>query len=104
MLDGCDALILECNHDTDMLAEGPYPASLKERVGGRLGHLNNEQAAGILGDMDSSSLQYLVAAHLSDKNNTAYLARDALTNALGCEQQDIQVACQEMGLGWCVIR
>lgn len=103
MLDGCDALILECNHDVDMLAEGPYPPSLKERVGGRLGHLNNEQAAGILEDMDTSSLQYLIAAHISDKNNTEYLARDALMASLGCNDQDIHIACQENGLDWCNI-
>lgn len=103
MLDGCDALILECNHDVDMLAEGPYPASLKERVGGRLGHLSNEQAAGILEDIDTGDLQYLVAAHLSDKNNSEGLARDALVAAMGCDGDDVQIACQDNGLGWCEI-
>ena len=44
-LQECDALMLECNHDTDMLAHGPYPPSLQARVGGKLGHLNNQQAA-----------------------------------------------------------
>ncbi len=103
MLDGCDALVLECNHDVDMLAEGPYPPSLKQRVAGRLGHLSNDQAAEILLEMDTDNLQYLVAAHLSDKNNTEQLAREAITAALSCKTDEIHVACQENGLHWCEI-
>jgi phosphoribosyl 1,2-cyclic phosphodiesterase len=48
-LSGCDALVLECNHDTDMLAKGEYPYHLKQRVGGRFGHLNNFDAAACTG-------------------------------------------------------
>lgn len=100
-LDGCDALMLECNHDADMLANGPYSASLKARVGGPLGHLSNAQAAALLGDIDSSRLQHVVAAHLSDKNNRPELARAALAGALGCAPDRVSVATQEDGLGWC---
>jgi phosphoribosyl 1,2-cyclic phosphodiesterase len=99
-LDGCDALMLECNHDTDMLANGPYSASLKARVGGPLGHLSNAQAAALLGDIDGSRLQHVVAAHLSDKNNRPELARAALAGALGCTPHWVSVATQEDGLGW----
>lgn len=99
-LDRCDALVLECNHDTRMLAEGPYPAALKHRVGGPLGHLSNCQAAALLGELDTSRLQHLVAAHLSDKNNRPALAREALGRALGCAGDWIAVAGQEEGLGW----
>ncbi len=77
-LSSADALILECNHDERMLAEGPYPPRLKQRVGGRQGHLSNRQAADLLARLDSGRLQHLVAAHLSEKNNHPDKARDAL--------------------------
>lgn len=100
MFDGCAALLLECNHDREMLENGPYPASLKERVGGSLGHLSNSQAAGLLRLLDKRWLQHLVAAHLSDKNNTPELARAALAEAMDCELDWIGVADQEMGSDW----
>jgi hypothetical protein len=65
----CDALVLECNHDAEMLAGGPYPWPLKRRVGGDLGHLSNAQAAGLVEAAEKSRLQHLVAAHLSEQNN-----------------------------------
>jgi phosphoribosyl 1,2-cyclic phosphodiesterase len=76
--DGVDALLLECNHDTDMLASGPYPPSLRARVGGHYGHLNNAQAADFLRRIDHGRLRHLVAGHLSEKNNSPELARQAL--------------------------
>jgi phosphoribosyl 1,2-cyclic phosphodiesterase len=99
-LDGCDALLLECNHDADLLMGGPYPESLKQRVGGPLGHLSNAQAGEVLSLLDTSRLQHLVAAHLSDKNNRPELARQALATALDCEAGWIGVADQETGLDW----
>lgn len=102
-LDGCDALLLECNHDAAMLASGPYPERLKQRVGGSLGHLSNAQAAGLLGQIDTSQLQHVVAAHLSDRNNRPELARQALAASLGCAPDWIGVAEQDDGLDWRVI-
>jgi phosphoribosyl 1,2-cyclic phosphodiesterase len=102
-LDACDALLLECNHDTDMLAHGPYSSRLKARVGGPLGHLSNDQAAGLLAGIDTSRLQHLVAAHLSEQNNQPQLAREALAGALECAPDRVRVAGQESGTGWCVI-
>ena len=99
-LSGCHALVLECNHDSDMLANGDYPYFLKQRVGGRFGHLNNQDAAGILSRLDASRLQHLVAAHLSRKNNTAALAVRALSGALNCETSWVGVATQEEGFAW----
>jgi phosphoribosyl 1,2-cyclic phosphodiesterase len=99
-LDGCDALILECNHDRQMLAEGPYPPALQARVGGGLGHLSNEQSASLLGRLDTGKLQHLVAAHISEKNNRPELAVDALSGTLGCEPEWIAVAEQDHGLEW----
>lgn len=100
MLVGLDALILEANHDTDMLADGPYPPALKQRVGGRLGHLSNTQAATAITRLDSGRWQHLVAAHVSDKNNSRPRVVQALSGALGCEPHWIQVAPQDGVLSW----
>lgn len=97
---GCDALALECNHEHALLEAGPYPRSLKARVGSRFGHLNNGQAAAMLRDVDCSQLSHIVAVHLSEKNNTPMHARAALAQALNCEADDIAVAGQDAGLGW----
>lgn len=99
-LAGCDALILECNHDADMLAEGPYSASLKLRVGGPLGHLENEASAALLARLNTARLQYVVAAHLSEKNNTPWLVRSALGSALNGAPARLEIASQEGGLAW----
>ncbi|MDD2915169.1 MAG: MBL fold metallo-hydrolase [Gallionella sp.] len=99
-LSGCHALVLECNHDSDMLMNGDYPYSIKQRVSGRFGHLNNQEAADILGRLDVSCLQHLVAAHLSRKNNTEALATHALCSVLGCEEDWLCVATQEDGFTW----
>ena len=99
-LSGCDALMLECNHDVTMLANSAYPESLKARVGGRFGHLSNIQAAELLAQLDTQSLQHLVAAHLSEQNNTSVLAQNALSDVLNCEADWIAVAQQQAGLDW----
>lgn len=96
----CDALILECNHDRDMLAEGPYPPSLKARVGGPHGHLDNDAAAALLSTVDTRRLQRVVAAHLSEKNNTPWLVRSALEGALAGCAAPVEVAGQDSGLPW----
>ena len=100
MLSGCHALVLECNHDSAMLMNGDYHYSLKRRVGGRLGHLNNQESAGILANLDVSRLQHLIAAHLSSKNNTAELAVNALCGVLNCAQSWVGVATQQEGFDW----
>ena len=100
----CDAFILEANHDEDMLANGSYPSSLKHRVGGDFGHLNNGQAKDLLSAIDISKLQYLVASHISDKNNTVALARDKMSEALDMDASWIDVASQDEGLDWRVLR
>jgi phosphoribosyl 1,2-cyclic phosphodiesterase len=100
MLSGCDALTLECNHDLDMLKNGPYARPLKQRVGGRLGHLDNLSSAALLAKLDNSKLQHIVAAHLSAKNNMPLLAKKALSNVLNCETDWIGIADQTNGLNW----
>lgn len=103
-LSGCDALLLECNHDRTMLANGIYPPSLKARVGGDFGHLSNEQSALLLQRIDTGRLQHVVAAHISEKNNTMELAQATLCDALGCETHWVAVAEQDAGLDWREVR
>lgn len=99
-LSGCDALMLECNHDASMLQNGPYSWALKQRVGGDLGHLENSDSANLLSKLDNSKLKHIVAAHLSAKNNTSQLAKTALARVLGCEMEWIGIADQLTGLDW----
>lgn len=100
MLAGVDALVLECNHDAEMLENGPYPVSLKRRVGGRFGHLENGQSAALLEKLKHDKLQCVMAAHVSQRNNTAALAQRALARVLGCADGDVRVACQATGFDW----
>ncbi|MFZ0107420.1 MAG: MBL fold metallo-hydrolase [Thiobacillus sp.] len=100
MLTGVEALVLECNHDAAMLENGPYPASLKRRVGGRFGHLENSQSAALLEKLKHDRLQCVMAAHVSRKNNTTALARRALAQVLDCADDDVRVACQTAGFDW----
>jgi phosphoribosyl 1,2-cyclic phosphodiesterase len=100
VLSGCDALVLECNHDVQMLAGSRYPQSLKARIGGNHGHLNNEAAAEILASLDRSRLRHLVAAHLSQQNNSPELARAAVAGVLGAAPTEVVVASQGEGFAW----
>ena len=99
-LHACDALLLECNHDAAMLAASNDPASLRARIGGRLGHLSNDTAHEILVMCAHDRLKRVVAAHLSDRNNTPQLAREALAHACGGVPGDIVVADPLLGFGW----
>ncbi len=99
-LSGCDALVLECNHDAVLLESGRYPRMLKQRIAGRLGHLENGVAAGIVSRIDRSRLKHVVAAHLSQENNRPELAAAALAGALGCAASWIGIATQDEGFGW----
>ncbi len=100
MLNGCDALLLESNHDSEMLRNGPYPPALKRRVAGPLGHLGNHEAAALLRDLESSGLRHIVAMHLSERNNCPHRVRRSLSAALGCEEHWIAIADQTQGLDW----
>jgi phosphoribosyl 1,2-cyclic phosphodiesterase len=92
--------VLETNHDLDMLWGGGYPKWLKERIAGPFGHLDNAASGRLLAALDRSRLKHVVAAHLSQQNNTAELARAALAAALGCSEDWIGVATQDDGFGW----
>ena len=96
---GCDGLVLEFNHDRQMLQEGVYPHHLKRRVGGDWGHLNNHQAASLLQQIDHASLRHLVVAHVSEKNNSQQQAERALLSVLP-SLDDVVWADQANGFGW----
>ena len=99
-LSGCQALVIECNHDLDMLMEGPYPVSLKHRVAGRFGHLSNSDAGRLVAALDRSRLRHLIAAHLSQQNNKPALAVESLSCGAGCERDWVGVATQDGGFDW----
>jgi len=82
-LRGCDALVIESNHDVEMLRGGPYPWSVKQRVMSRVGHLSNDSLAEFLSTDYDGSAAFLVLAHLSEANNHPELARQAAERALG---------------------
>jgi phosphoribosyl 1,2-cyclic phosphodiesterase len=70
LLRGCDLVMLEANYCPDLLESGPYPWRLKQRVGGPLGHLANEQTAAFAESLENTRVSRLVLAHLSRTNNT----------------------------------
>ena len=99
-LKGCDAMLLECNHDTALLEQSPYPAFLKRRVSGDYGHLSNAAAADIARTVMHRGFKHLVAGHLSTQNNRPELAQSAVAGALGCNNEDIVVAGASSGTRW----
>lgn len=102
-LAGCQALLLECNHDSELLAASSYPAFLKKRVGGKHGHLSNAASAQIASALRHRGLATVVAAHLSRENNRPELARAALAQALDCAPADIGVADPLTGTDWLTV-
>ncbi|MFK5984036.1 MAG: MBL fold metallo-hydrolase [Pseudomonadota bacterium] len=103
VLKDLNAIIIEANHDYDMLWAGSYRHSLKQRVSGNFGHLNNHQAARLIAQLDTQSLQYLIAAHLSGENNTIAKTKAAFTQVLGSLPSHFEVANQSAGFDWKVI-
>lgn len=99
-LQGCDALLLECNHDEALLRASSYPAGLKQRILGSHGHLSNTSAAELLAQCLHPRLRTVLAAHLSARNNSPELAAAALAPILACRPGDIPVARQDLGFPW----
>jgi phosphoribosyl 1,2-cyclic phosphodiesterase len=81
-LRGCDVLVMESNHDVEMLRSGPYPWSVKQRVMSRVGHLSNESLAEFFTTDYDGNASYVVLAHLSEQNNHPEIARRAAEQAL----------------------
>jgi len=100
-LAGCDAIALEFNHDAEALWAGDYPAHLKQRIASQVGHLNNAQAAQLLGHVADSRLQWVVALHLSEANNSPDRVRETLRATLGAEHPaKTHLAQQHEPSGW----
>lgn len=95
----CDGLVLEANHDVEMLAQGRYPPSLKRRVGGDWGHLNNFQSARLLSQLESRKIQSLVLGHISLQNNCQTLVAEAFSREVD-KVGNVLYACQEEGFPW----
>ncbi|MCC6472393.1 MAG: MBL fold metallo-hydrolase [Burkholderiales bacterium] len=100
VLSGCAALVLEANHDRQMLEQGPYPPRLKSRIAGGFGHLDNAAAGALLCTLERRRLRHVVAAHLSQTNNTPAHAAAAFAAALGCGEDWITLAPQASGFEW----
>jgi len=101
-LAGCHALVLESNHDAELLAQSGYPDFLKRRVGGPLGHLSNDQAAQALGVLRHPQLSTVVAAHLSERNNRPALVQQGFAQVLGCGPHEVLVSSRQ-GLDWLTV-
>ena len=93
-------MLLETNHDPALLAASAYPAWLKRRIGGRHGHLANDQAAALLDACRHDGLRHVVAAHLSQQNNRPELALAALRGALGTAATRLSLADAGSGCEW----
>ncbi|HZQ90847.1 MAG TPA: MBL fold metallo-hydrolase [Terriglobales bacterium] len=85
-LQRCDLLMIESNHDIEMLRGGPYPWSVKQRVMSRVGHLSNSALADFFSAEYDGSATFVVLAHLSEQNNHPEIARRAAEQALGPRQ------------------
>jgi phosphoribosyl 1,2-cyclic phosphodiesterase len=102
-LANCDALLLEFNHDPQLLATSSYHPALKKRVGGNYGHLSNGDAALIAQALHHAGLTTIVAAHLSRQNNRPDLARAALAQSIGWDPDRVSVADPLDGTPWITV-
>ena len=80
---GCEAVVIEANHDVDMLRDGPYPYHLKQRILSRRGHLCNTDCALLSAKLVACGTRHLLLAHISDKNNDPAIAYDEVFGAIG---------------------
>jgi len=94
-LKSCSLLILESNHDADMLANGPYPWPLKQRIKSRTGHLSNADTRNLLQQLQHDKLEHVILAHLSETNNTPQKAYEEVAKAL--KRYNTQLTVAEQG-------
>lgn len=92
---GCQAVVMEANHDPEMLEYGPYPWEVKQRIKGRLGHLSNHQTCQLLEEILHAGLQHIVLAHLSQVNNHPEKAYQTVKNFL-----DQRLCPTSLSLSW----
>ena len=89
---GCETVVLESNHDVDMLMNGPYPYDLKLRIRGRRGHLSNRECADLCAELAEQGMMNLLLAHLSEENNHPDLAFDETFSALAEYETTLRIA------------
>ena len=89
---GCESVVLESNHDPDMLMDGPYPYDLKLRIRGRKGHLSNEDCATVAAQLYASGTKNILLAHISEQNNTPRLAFHETFTAIADKEFNLRVA------------
>ena len=94
-LTGCESVVLESNHDVDMLLTGPYPYHLKQRILSRYGHLSNENCAALVAELAEHGLRHLMLAHLSEQNNLPEIAYNETLMALGGADVCLSVAAPD---------
>ena len=94
-LQGCTLLILEANHDEQMLINGPYPWPIKQRIKSRTGHLSNEASKTLLNELQHEGLKHVMLAHLSETNNTPQKAVNEVGKALTRCKARLDVAFQD---------
>lgn len=99
-LQGLHALVLEFNHCPDLLARSSYPPFLKQRVGGKWGHLSNPAAAEIARAVHHPGLRHVLAAHLSAQNNRPDIVRTLMAQALGAAEHEMLTASAGEGSDW----
>jgi hypothetical protein len=101
-LTGCESVVLESNHDRDMLLTGPYPYLLKERILSRYGHLSNEDCATLACELAEKGMRHLMLAHLSEQNNEPDIAYNETICALGRDDVDVCVAAPDRVVELCI--
>jgi len=101
MLSGCYAVVMESNHDSKMLEDGPYPPELKQRIASIRGHLSNKDAAAFISELCSSGTKYVMLAHLSEENNHPDIAFHESFCAISDSEVTLKVATQDKAV-WLV--
>ena len=95
----CTGLLVEANHDVELLQAGAYPKFLKDRVAGQWGHLNNHQTASLLGAINQQSIQKLVIGHISESNNNSFRVKQVIEEVF-TDAEKIIYANQNEGFDW----
>ena len=93
-------LVLEFNHDEEMLKDSDYPASLKKRIDGEYGHLENKESLRLLSSISHPELSWVIAAHLSEKNNKIDLVKQMIFEIANKHNSNVGVIDQDLGLEW----
>lgn len=91
---GCESVVLECNHDEEMLMNGPYPYDLKLRIKSNRGHLSNSSCASFAGELSANGTRNILLAHLSEENNDPALAYDEVFSTIASDGVNLKIASQ----------